>query len=61
MKPLKSVIGGYLKDIRKRAAKEYADGFITVEELNKVVDACDILSQIAESSKESEGVKFEGN
>lgn len=51
MKRLDAVLDGYLRDIKKRVAKEYTEGNLTTKEFQDGLDACEILRKVSESSK----------
>lgn len=51
MKRLDAVLDGYLRDIKKRVAKEYTEGNLTTKEFQDGLDACEALRKVSEISK----------
>lgn len=60
MKRLEAVLDGYLRDIKKRAAKEYTDGNLTTKEFHECLEACATLQKISVSSKSKKEEQNEG-
>lgn len=57
MRKLFETVPDMLRDIRKRAAREFASGRISKEEFDKAFKACDMLASVglkSESVKEEE-------
>ena len=52
MRSFSSIIAESVRDIKKRAAKEYADGGITEKSFNDVMRACTTLENVGKTSKE---------
>lgn len=73
MRKLAETVPSFIKDIRKRAAREFAGNGLTKEEFDKVFLACDMLTEVStkngkvsvknESAKESKrpNAKSDGN
>lgn len=63
MRKLFKLVPEYVKDIRKRVAREFANGTLSKEEFDKAFKACDMLTSVSLSSEgagEGVGEKHEG-